>query len=167
MLIFVCDSWSCWFLFILMVVLVMDHAIFEELRIILLMDYDGDEVRVRVSSLSCKLLVQVMSIAWFILVFAYVLIYWSWLWCLWCLGKMEVSSSWPKVRVLSKMHDLDQLMLNLRCVYVTEKGVYLIWIWRGIVYGFFCMRLGCTQVYLYTVKEEFELRIGEKNEETL
>jgi len=168
MLIFVCDSWSCWFLFILMVVLVMDHAIFEELRIILLMDYDGDEVRVRVSSLSCKLLVQVMSIAWFILVFAYVLIYWSWLWCLWCLGKMEGSSSWPKVRVLSKMHDLDQLMLNLRCVCICDsKGsIFDLNMKRNCVWCF-CMRLGCTKVYLYTLKEEFELRIGEKNEETL
>ena len=34
-----------------------------------------DEVRVRVSSLVCKLLVQVMFIACFILVFAYLLIY--------------------------------------------------------------------------------------------
>ena len=58
-----------------MVVLVMDYAVFEGLRIILLMYYGGDEVRVRVSSLSCKLLVQVMFIACFILVFAYVLIY--------------------------------------------------------------------------------------------
>ena len=46
-----------------MVVLVMDHAIFEGLSIILLMDYDGDEVRVRVLSLSCNLLFHVMSIA--------------------------------------------------------------------------------------------------------
>ena len=53
----------------------MDYAVFEGLRIILLMDYGGDEVRVRVSSWSCKLLVQVMFIACFNLVFAYVLIY--------------------------------------------------------------------------------------------
>ena len=43
-----------------MVVLVMDYAVFEVLRMILLMDFGGDEVRVRVSSWSCKLVVQVM-----------------------------------------------------------------------------------------------------------
>ena len=97
-----------------------------------------DEVRVRVSSWSCKLLVQVMFIACFILVFAYLLIYWSLLCCLWCFEKLGVSSKWPKVRVLSKMQDLDQLMLNLRCVFMwLEKEFYLIWIWRGIMYGVF------------------------------
>jgi len=116
---FVFDSWSCWFLFIILIVLVIDYAVFMVLRIILLMDYVRvklDEARVRVSSWSCKLLVQVLFSDCFILVFAYFLIYWSLLWCLCCLEKMGVNSSWPKVRVLSKMHDLDQLMSNLRCV---------------------------------------------------
>ena len=34
-------------------------------------------------------------------VFAYLLMYWSLLWFLWCAGKMRWGSSWPKVRVLS------------------------------------------------------------------
>ena len=44
MLIFVFDSWSCWFLFLILVVLVMDYAIFMVLKIILLMDYGGVEI---------------------------------------------------------------------------------------------------------------------------
>jgi len=54
----------------------MDYAIFMVLGIILLMDYVGvklNDARVRDSSWSCKLLVQVWFSDCFILVFGYLL----------------------------------------------------------------------------------------------
>ena len=82
--------------------------------------WGGVAARVRVSPWSWKLLVQVMFIAYFILVFAYLPIYWRLLYCLCCFEKLGVSLKWPKVRVLSKMQDSDQLMVNLRCVCICD-----------------------------------------------
>jgi len=127
-----------------------------------------DEARVRVSSWSYKLLVQVLFTDCFILIFAYLLIYWSLLWCLWCLEKMGVSLSWSKVRVLSKMYDLAQLMLNLSgvCVYVTRKGALFDMNMKWNYVWCFFMMLGCTKVCLHALRKEFKLRIGMKTEGT-
>ena len=59
-------------------------------------------MRLGLSSWLCKLLVQVMFIACFILVFAYLLIYWSLLCCYGVFEKLGVSSKWPKARVCPK-----------------------------------------------------------------
>ena len=79
------------------------------------------------------------------------------------LEKLGVSSKWPKVRVLSKMQDLDQLMLNLRCVGLCDWKRSFIWYeYEEKLCMVMLYEVGMYQSVLYTLKKEFELRFGVK-----
>ena len=61
------------------------------------------------------------------------------------------------------MQDLDQLMLNLRCVGLCDWKKSFIWYeYEEKFYMVMLYEVGMYQSVLYTLKKEFELRFGVK-----